>query len=130
MTATAADSTSTIANELVSLCREGRNAEAIDKFYSQNIVSIESSGNEEMPAEMTGIDAIRRKNQWWVENNEVHSAEVNGPFLAGDKFAVQFVYDTTFKPAGKRNKMEEMALYTVADGKIVREQFFYNPDGA
>jgi hypothetical protein len=31
----------------------------------------------------------------------------------------------TFKPTGKRNSMERMALYEVKDGKIVREQFFY-----
>ena len=74
---------------------------------------------------MKGLDAIRGKNQWWSENNEVHGATVDGPFLGDDKFAVYYNYDATFKPTGKRNNMEEMALYTVKDGKIVREQFFY-----
>jgi multidrug efflux pump subunit AcrB len=37
----------------------------------------------------------------------------------------QMTLDVTFKPTGKRNAMEEMALYTVNDGKIVHEQFFY-----
>ena len=37
--------------------------------------------------------------------------------------------DVTFKPAGKRCQMTEMALYTVKNDKITREQFFYNaPD--
>ncbi|MEJ7758080.1 MAG: nuclear transport factor 2 family protein [Gemmatimonadaceae bacterium] len=130
MTASASNSVSAIANELVAMCRAGRNEDAITKFYSSDIVSIESAGSDEMPAEMTGIDAIRGKNKWWVENNEVHSAEVNGPFVAGEQFAVHYVYDTTFKPAGRRMKMDEMALYTVEDGKIVREQFFYNAPGA
>jgi hypothetical protein len=35
----------------------------------------------------------------------------------------------TFKPNGQRNRMSEMALYTVKDGKVVREQFFYNVPG-
>jgi hypothetical protein len=39
---------------------------------------------------------------------------------------VQYVLDTTFKPTGERSAMAEMALYTVKDGKIVREQFFYH----
>ena len=78
------------------------------------------------PSGGTAIDAIIAKNQWWGENNEVHSAEVDGPFVGNDdKFAVYYNYDVTFKPSGKRNNMEEMALYTVKDGKIVREQFFY-----
>ncbi|HKC79917.1 MAG TPA: nuclear transport factor 2 family protein, partial [Gemmatimonadaceae bacterium] len=94
-------------------------------LYSPDIVSIESMGNEQMPREMKGIDAIRGKNQWWGENNEVHSATVDGPFLGEDKFAVYYNYDVTFKPTGQRTPMEEMALYTVKDGKVVREQFFY-----
>ena len=124
-TATSTD-TATVARELVALCRQGRNMEAIDRFYSPDIVSIESMGNEEMPAEMHGIDAIRGKNEWWTENNEIHSASATGPFIGEGQFAVKFDYETTFKPTGQRMEMTEMALYDVADGKIVREQFFYN----
>jgi len=46
------------------------------------------------------------------------------------QFAVKYEYDTTFKPTGERLQMIEMALYTVADGKIVHEHFFYNMLGA
>lgn len=131
MTATATTPTSvaTIAKELVALCRTGRNEEAIEKFYSPNIVSIESMGNAEMPAEMHGIDAIKAKNDWWFQNNEIHSASATGPFIGEGQFAVKFDYDTTFKPTGKRGPMTEMALYDVADGKIVREHFFYAVTG-
>jgi SnoaL-like protein len=96
---------------------------------SINIVSIEPVGSPEMPAEMNGIDAIRGKHQWWEENNEVHSMEVNGPYLGEGQFAVQYTFDATFKPTGQRNTLTEMALYTVKDGKIVREEFFYNVPG-
>lgn len=130
MTAAAPPNTNIVAQELVALCRAGRNDDAIDKFYSQNIVSVEAVGNEQMPAEMRGIEAVRRKNEWWVANNEVHSVEVNGPFVGDDQFAVQYTFDTTSKPTGQRQQMTEMALYTVKDGKIVREQFFYNMPGA
>jgi ketosteroid isomerase-like protein len=126
MTATAPASTAAVARELVALCREGRNMEAISKLYSPRIVSIEPVGDENMPAEMSGIDAVRGKNDWWFQNNDVHSAEVNGPFLGEGQFVVQYTWESTFKPTGQRNKMTEMALYTVKDGKIVREEFFYN----
>ncbi|HEU4746900.1 MAG TPA: nuclear transport factor 2 family protein [Gemmatimonadaceae bacterium] len=130
MTTATSTSTAAVAEELVALCRAGRNMDAIEAFYSPDIVSIESTGNEQMPAEMTGIDAIRQKNKWWSENNEVHSAEADGPFVGEDKFAVRYAFDVTFKPTGKRERMEEMALYTVDNGKIVREHFFYNPASA
>jgi len=126
MTAAAPASTTAIAQELVSLCRAGRNLDAIARLYSPKIVSIEPVGDEKMPAEMNGIDAVRGKNEWWFENNEVHSAEVSGPFVGEGQFAVHYSYETTFKPTGQRNRMTEMALYTVKDGKIVREQFFYH----
>lgn len=122
--------TSGVAQELVSLCRAGRNLDAISKLYSTKIVSIEAVGSETMPAEMTGIDAVRRKNEWWYENHEIHDVEVNGPFVGDHQFAVQYDFETTFKPTGKRTRMSEMALYTAQDGKIVREQFFYNAPGA
>jgi ketosteroid isomerase-like protein len=126
MTTAAPASTATVANELVALCRAGRNLDALAKLYSPKIVSIEPVSTEALPAEMTGIDAIRQKNEWWFDNNEINSYEVNGPFVGGDQFSVHYLLDTTFKPTGQRSVMTEMALYTVKDGKIVREQFFYN----
>lgn len=129
MTTTAATSTKAVAEELVALCRAGRNLDALSKLYSPDIVSVESVGSETLPKEMRGIDAVRQKNEWWFQNFDVHSAEVNGPFVGDDQFAVQYTFDTTFKVTGERTLMTEMALYTVKDGQIVREQFFYNAPG-
>ena len=125
MTTAAPTATAAVAEELVSFCRAGRNIDAINSLYSPDIVSVESMGNEQMPREMKGLNAVRQKNEWWAANNEVHSAKVDGPFVGEDKFAVYYNFDVTSKPLGKRVQMEEMALYTVKDGKIVREQFFY-----
>jgi hypothetical protein len=50
-----------------------------------------------------------------------------GPFPHGeDRFCVMFRYDVTNKPRSQRFEIEEVALYTVADGKIVTEEFFYS----
>ena len=130
MTTGTTTATAAVAEELVSFCRAGRNMDAINALYSPDIVSVESMSSEQMPREQKGIDAIRAKNQWWSDNNEVHSAEVDGPFVGEGKFAVYYKYNSTFKPTGKREDMEETALYTVENGKIVREQFFYNPNKA
>jgi ketosteroid isomerase-like protein len=120
-------STAEIAKGLVDLCRQGKNMEAIAKYYSDNIVSVESTSGPGMPAEMSGIDAIKGKNQWWFDNHHINSAEANGPYVGDDKFAVEFIYDVTVKASGKHVQMREMALYTVEGGKIVHEHFFYNP---
>ncbi|HEY8833422.1 MAG TPA: nuclear transport factor 2 family protein [Gemmatimonadaceae bacterium] len=126
MTTAAPTSTAAIAEELVTFCKAGRNLDAINSLYSPDIESVESMGSEQMPQTAKGIDAVRQKNAWWAANNEVHSARVDGPFIGeDDKFAVYYNYDITSKPRNQRVTMEEMALYTVKDGRIVREQFFY-----
>ena len=121
--------TKQVGEKLVELCRQGKNLEAVDTLYSPDIVSVEAMGNEEMPAEMRGIEAVRGKNQWWLDNHEVHSAAAEGPYPNNDRFAVRYNYDVTAKAgpmAGQRMKMDEVALYTVKDGKIVREEFYYS----
>ena len=72
-----------------------------------------------------GIEAIKGKNRQWFENSQIHGLEVNGPFPNGDQFIIHFTYDVTPKQSGKRMSMSEMGLYTVRDGKIAKEEFFY-----
>ena len=126
-------STIEIGKQLVALCNQGKNLEAVNTLYADDIVSVEAmEGTPDMPQTMTGIDAIRGKNQWWLDHHEIHSADVEGPFPNGDQFAVLFAYEVTADcgpMAGQRMRMKEVALYTVKDGKIAREEFFYNMEG-
>lgn len=117
-----------VAERVVELCRQGKNDEAKNTFYSADIVSIEAVAPPGMSPECRGIEASRRKGEWWAQNHEVHSANARGPFVLGDRFAVLFDYEVTPKTgpdSGKRTRMEEVAVYTVKDGKIVREEFMY-----
>ncbi len=122
---TATMSTMEIANTLIDLCKQGKNHEAITTLYSRDIVSNEAGAAPGMPQEISGIDAVMAKGQWWVDNHIVHEANFGGPWPNGDQFIVTYKYDVTNKPSGNRFMMEEAALYTVKDGKIVREDFFY-----
>ena len=114
-----------IGKELVELCRAGKNDEALTRLFSDDIESVENMDTPGMGRVQKGIQAIRAKGAWWIENNEVHDALVEGPYPNGDRFIVRFKYDTTAKATGVRSVMDEAALYTVADGKIVKEEFFY-----
>ena len=114
-----------IANDLVSLCREGKNLEAIDKLYSSDIESVEPMDMPGMERTHKGIEAVRGKNQWWLDNHEVHGGNVVGPFPHGDRFAILFKFDVTPKQSGQRTTMEEIGIYTVQGNKITKEEFFY-----
>lgn len=115
-----------IARKLVELCRQGKNMEALETLYANDAVSVEPVAMPDMQQEAKGPAAIKGKGEWWVANHEVHSAAVTGPWPHGDRFVVGFQYDVTNKPSGKRMQMEEAGLYTVRNGKIVREEFFYD----
>ncbi len=120
-------SASEIGRRLVDFCREGRNLDAINELYADDVVSVEATDPPEGEREAHGIDAVRGKNQWWVDNHEMHSASIKGPFPHGeDRFCVLFNFDITHKPSGQRMQMEEVGLFTVADGKVSREEFFYS----
>jgi ketosteroid isomerase-like protein len=114
-----------VATTLVKLCSEGKFDEAMKALYAPDIVSVEAGAPPGQSRESKGIEAVLAKGEWWVTNHEVHSSSVEGPLVAGSHFAVTFKFDVTFKPKGQRFKMEEIALYKVADGKIVYEEFFY-----
>lgn len=121
--------TTEVGQKLVELCRKGENKKAHETLYDKNIVSVEPMAMPPMPAEAKGLDAVLKKGEWWMNNHEIHSAKAEGPFVAGDKFVVVFDYDVTNKPSGKRMKMSEAGVYTVAHGKVVREEFYYHGDG-
>jgi ketosteroid isomerase-like protein len=118
--------TTEVAGALAELCAEGKFEEAAKTFYSPEIVSVEPGAPPGQSREAKGLSAVMAKSEWWNANHEVHSATVEGPLVAGSHFAVVFKLDVTFKPHSKRFQMEEVAVYKVADGKIVHEEFFYN----
>ena len=116
-----------IGKQLVALSNAHRGLEAVDALYDEKIVSIEAQGNDQIPARMDGIAAVRGKSVWWYANHDVHASAATGPFCGHreDQFAVVFDLEATFKPTGQRSSMSEVALYTVRDGRIVQEEFLY-----
>jgi hypothetical protein len=115
--------TEEVAKKVVELTRKQKWHEAVDTLYAKDIVSVEAWGMEGESPEKRGIEAVRGKTDWWVNNMEVHDFKANGPFVAHDRFVVQYDVDVTDKNSKKRMQMSEVGVYTVKDGKIAREEF-------
>ena len=114
--------TQEIATAFTELCKKGEFEQAGDRFWSDSIVSLEP-GDGPM-ARCEGRAAVDAKGAWWTSNTEVHSVETEGPFVHGEQFILRFAMDIT--PKGEaRTQMIETGLYTVRDGKVVEERFFY-----
>ena len=94
-----------------------------ESFWSDDIASFETDASPRR--ELRGREAVQAKGEWWMANHEMHAFETQGPFVNGDQFALIFRMDVTQKASGQRVRMEEVGLYSVRDGKISEERFFY-----
>ncbi|ALM20141.1 hypothetical protein AAT17_02175 [Nonlabens sp. MIC269] len=117
--------TKQVADQLVEWCRNGEETKCYENLYSPEITSVEMA---EPMKEVHGFEGLSKKGEWWRENFEVHGNKVSDPIVADNHFAVTFWMDTTHKPSGQRSQMTEIGVYQVKDGKIWREQFFYNTE--
>jgi hypothetical protein len=116
--------TQDVANRLHQLFNEGKWTEAQEELFSEDAESVEPPNSPGLQS-VKGLDAIRKKGQQFNEMvEEMHGGYVSDPVVAGKFIAFGMGIDATYKGMG-RQKMDEIALYEVRDGKIVKEQFFY-----
>jgi hypothetical protein len=114
-----------IANKLVALCSAGNWQQVHDELYHADAESIEPDGTTW--GNVKGMEAIANKGkQWQGMIEEYHGNTVSEPLVAGNFFTVRMVSNTTMKGMG-RMQFEELCMYEVKDGKIIKEQFFYTP---
>lgn len=111
--------TKEVAKKVVEFVRKQAWYDALDALYDKDVVSVEGSGGDEK----RGKEAVRGKIDWWVNAFEVHSFKAGEPFVGGDRFAVQYDAEVSDKKTKERRKMSEVGVYTVKNGKIVREEF-------
>jgi hypothetical protein len=118
--------TADVAVELVELCRDLRFVDAVEKLYADDVVSVEALDYQGTGREICGKEAVRGKNVKWMVDNNVHSLTLTGPFVSPERFAVCFSFEWTRRATGERVQFAEVGVYTVADGKVVREEFLYS----
>ena len=116
--------TTEVAAKFNELAKEGNWNKIQEELFAENAVSIEPPGSPGLQS-VEGLPAIKQKGKDF-ENmvEEMHGGYSSDPLVTGNHFAVAMGMDVTMKGSG-RSKMDEIALYEVKDGKIVKEQFFY-----
>ena len=116
--------TTEVAARFNELAKEGNWNKIQEELFAENAVSIEPPGSPGLQS-VEGLPAIKQKGKDF-ENmvEEMHGGYSSDPLVTGNHFAVAMGMDVTMKGSG-RSKMDEIVLYEVKDGKIVKEQFFY-----
>lgn len=108
---------------LVEHVRSGKpDVELWDAVFDKSFVSVEGHG---VGMGWLGRRAVEAKCAEWVERNEVLSAEVDGPYLGSSGFAVRYSMRVKDRASGAEQTMNEVGVYTVQNGKVVREEFMY-----
>ncbi len=116
------------ANRLVELCRKGENMTAYDELFDKNAEAFEPKG---APGEYAkGVENLKAKTQQFYQDvKEMHSAEISDPIVADNFFTCSMKMDITTHSRG-RMQMDEICVYeTNKDGKVIKEQFFFNMGG-
>ena len=99
-----------------------RDREIWDKWWDgDRIASIEGDGST-----WTGREALNAKNEAWEAENEILGFEIKGPFVGATGFALHFDVKIKNRANGETMQMAEVAVYTVENGKVVREEFMYS----
>ncbi|MEM0983681.1 MAG: nuclear transport factor 2 family protein [Planctomycetota bacterium] len=89
------------------------------KHYHPEFESVEADGMTHK-----GLDEIQKKHHEFYDKVQLHSCKADGPYCGPTGFTVRYTMDIESKDGQwPRMEMNEIGMYTVKDGKIVREEF-------
>jgi hypothetical protein len=119
--------TQEIATRYRELMNERKFIEVQENLYHEDVVCQEPDKAASMGFTIitNGREAVKAKGIARRATIEIsHSYTCSEPIVAGEFFSVALKQDVTFK--GKpRMTLEEIGVFQVRDGKVVKEQFFY-----
>ena len=115
--------TEEIAKQYYQWAKEGNWTKIQEELYHQDAWSIEAEAAQVPPVQ--GLEAIKKKGEQWGANiKEVHSGYCKEPVVAGKHFSCAMGTDYTDQQ-NQRQQLDEVCVFEVENGKIVKEQFFY-----
>lgn len=112
-----------IANNLVSLLRQGKFNEVYDELFHPDAHHIEPQS--EYFSDVKGVEAIKAKDKAMGEHiANVENMEVGEAIIAAKHIAIPYKIKAELKD-GNKMELDEIIVYEIDNGKIISEQFFY-----
>ena len=118
--------TQEVANRYFELAQKGQLEQIQDELYSPDALSIEPVNDSNLPISVKGIVAMRQKEaEFYKLIDGMYGGFCKEPIVTTYNFACASGMDVLMK--GKERKMkEQIGVFEVENGKIIKEQFFYN----
>ncbi len=114
--------TEEVAQRLIVLLGEGKNLEAVQTLYAEEIETREADPARNRMGKAATLEAIGAFNA----SHEFRYTHIEGPLISGTHFALSLRFEAREKTGGREFHVEELAVYTVRNGLIVKEEFFYS----
>ena len=116
--------TQDVANRMNELFKTNNWNQVQEELFADDCESIEPPHAQGLQT-VKGKEAIRKKGEDFLAAiEEMHGGWSSEPLVGGNYISFAMGIDVTMKGMGRMN-MEEICVYEVKDGKIMKEQFFY-----
>ncbi|MDJ1466925.1 SnoaL-like domain-containing protein [Xanthocytophaga flava] len=118
--------TQQVANRYYELIQKNLYEQIQNELYASDAVSIEPENDSKLPLVVTGIDALRQKESlFFSQVEQMHSSYMSELVVSTFFFSMMTGMDVTMQGKPRKNK-EQICVFEVRNGKIVKEQFFYD----
>jgi len=106
--------------DLIRLVENGQMLEAITKYYGENVAMQENTS----PPSVGFAENYARESAFYGSLRSAKFTLVS-VVVEGDRAAINWVFDYT-TPDGQSYRMDEIAIQTWRDGKVVHERYVYD----
>ena len=115
-----------VADRLIGLCRRGQFEQAVRELYAPDVISVEPEGVPDRNGQ--GLDQIYAKGEAFNSKVEkVNSSFISDPIVADNFFSCSMLMNINLKGMLMAIDMNEVCVFTVSDGKVIKEELFYTP---
>ncbi len=118
--------TQEVAKRYYELIQQHQYKQIQDELYASDAVSIEPENDTDLPLVTEGIEALQQKEKlFFSQVDQMYGGKMSEPVVSNFFFSQMTEMDVKMK--GKERKIKgQIGVFEVRNGKIVKEQFFYD----
>jgi hypothetical protein len=118
--------TQDVAKRYYELIQQHQYQQIQDELYAADAVSIEPENDSNLPLVVEGITALRQKEGlFFSQVEQMFGGKMSEPIVSNFHFSQMTEMDVQMK--GKERKLKgQIGVFEVREGKIIKEQFFYD----